>query len=210
MAANPRLAAMMLEHLKHPDPAVARAAVRLVFATGCDAPVQYGMDALRHADESVQLTVLQEVGTAMRHRTDIGLPDKVMAWLEAGEGKPRARLAALRMLAELGWLPATPGLERLARGPQPDESAEALAALAVVAPTRAAKLMTAWLSDRQPVRRAAAARAVVEVMALEPARAAAALQPLLADGARGADPLQPATTVGEVARRALAWVRVEK
>lgn len=207
VAMHPRVFALAADRFRHPDPAVAIAAVHMAFATGCDAPALYALDGLHHPDATVQLATVEAVAEAARTRLDIGLADKVAAWLDAGEGQPQARRTALRMLGRIGWLPATATLQKLTRSAQPDEAAEALVALAVVAPTEAAPLLEAWLRDKAPVKRGAAARAVAQVLAMDVAKAQRLLHPLLSDRAAGADPLAPKTTVAEVARQALAWVQ---
>jgi hypothetical protein len=209
VAVHPRIFALAADRFHHPDPAVALAAVHMAFATGCDAPALYALDGLHHPDVTVQLATLAEVAQASRTRLDIGLADKVAAWLDAGQGLAEARLSGLRMLGELGWLPATATLDRLTRGVKTTEAAEAFAALAVVAPTEVTPRLEAWLHDKAPVKRAAAARAVAQVLAMEPARVQRLLQPLLNDRALGADALAPRSTVAEVASRALARVRME-
>lgn len=206
---HPRLFALAAEKFAHPDPAVAEAAVRLAFSTGCDIPALYALDGLRHPDARVQRATVALVRDAARWRTDIGLVVKLTDWLESGEGAPQARLAAIRALGELAWLPATGVLNRLVRTGKLNEAAEAFVALSAVSPSAVAGQVEAWLRDKAAVKRAAGARAVAQALALDQRKVEKWLAMLLADPATGADPLAPTTTVGQVAKQALAYVRME-
>ncbi len=207
---HPRLFALVTEKFAHPDAAVAEAAIRLAFSTACDVPALYALDGLHHPDARVQAATVALLAEAARRRTDLGLVGKLLEWLESGDGAAQARLAAIRALGELAWLPATGVLDRLARTGKPNEAAEAFVALAAVSPWTVTGRLETWLRDKAPVKRAAGARAAAQALALEQAKVEKWLTALLEDRATGADPLAPATTVGQVAQKAMRYVRMEE
>lgn len=205
---HPRLAGLVTGQLAHPEPEVAEWTVHLLFQTGCDSPALYAMDGLQHASEPVRKATVGHVMDAATRHPDIGLMAKMSTWLENPTATRLEKVRTLRMLGDLGWLPATPTLQRLVGAKDPVVAAEALVALARVAPQTAAPWLKPWAKDRNPLRRAAAARAAADVFALDPDRGRQLLGPLLADKARVPMPDEGGATVGELARRALAYVEM--
>ncbi len=193
-----------------PDPALAVALIHADFACHCDAMALYGLDGLQHPEARVQAAAVSEALNALRHQADIGIGQKLLDWLSESTGNSMVRLQAVRGLGEVGWLPATVVLERLARGPNKPEAAEALVALAAVAPTLAEPLARPWLRDPAPVRRAAAVRALAQCLAMQPEAAWELLAPLASDGGRGVDPLEPdgGQTVGGVVKLAKYYIEI--
>jgi hypothetical protein len=206
---HPRLAALALDHVLSPHVEVATAAVGLAFATGCDAPSLYALDGLAHPDERVQRAVLAHLAILLQNHRDIGLASRLCRWLEEGKAPVTSRVLALRLLASVGWMPAEPTLQGLSQSTEPAVAAEALVAWAVVAPDRARASAVKWLTDRRPVKRAAALRALAQAAPEEPTTAVAIAR-LAHDRHAGADPLAAATTVAEVAQQALAYIALER
>jgi hypothetical protein len=197
-SAHPRLAGFVTPLALHPDPRVAEAAVRFLFATGCDTPALYALDALRHPSEAVQLAVVAEVQASLRTRRDLGLAGRLLGWVKEGKASPTARAEAIRKVGEIGWLPATPEFRALTKDSSALVAGEALVALAAVAPGEAEPLLSIWLSSRESVRRAAGVRAAANALASRPERMATLLEPLRRD-----------PQVAALVAQALAYARVE-
>lgn len=195
---HPRLAGFVTPLAVHADPRVAEAAVHFLFATGCDTPALFALDALRHPSETVQLAVVAEVQTSLRTRRDLGLAGRLLGWVTEGKASPTARAEAIRKVGEVGWLPATQEFRGLTKDASGLVSGEALVALAAVAPGEAEPLLPAWLSSRDPVRRAAGVRAAANALASRPERLAKLLEPLRRD-----------PQVSALVAQALAYARLE-
>lgn len=207
---EPRLASLALVHTTAPEAERALAAVRLMGASQCDTALLFVLDALGHSDPRVGLAGIEAVYAAGQRLTDGGVQQRLLAWLQKGEGPRPVRVAAVRALGELGYFAAGNDLLALSRDADAAVAGEALAALGRVAPLRAEPLIEAALASKQPLVRAGAIRAAAWALAMRPSRAVALLQPLAADRTAVPDaayPARPTLTLGGLATAALAHVR---
>ena len=213
VALQPRLAAFATGYLGVKDPQLAGAAVELHFASDCDTAVIYALDGFRHPDEGVQLTTLRLVLKASQDHENLRLADRIAALVAQGVGTPRARVVALRILGQLGTLATANQVEGLLKDKDDRVAAEALATLAVLQPESAAKLLTKWLKDKSPLKRAGALRAFAQVHGTRRDLAENVIRPLTRETTPLPDTLGvgvgPGKTIGEVARAALAYMEME-
>jgi hypothetical protein len=213
VALQPRLAAFATGYLSVKDPALATAAVELHFASECDTAVLYGLDGFRHPDEGVQLATLRMVYLTTQNHENLRLVDRIAALLADGVGTPRARVAALRVMARVGALATSNYAEALLKDKDDVVAAEALATLAVLQPARAGLYATKWLKDKSPQKRAGALRAYAQVFAVRQDLADTVIRPLMADPTPLADPsglnAGLGKTLGDVARAAVAYMALE-
>lgn len=212
-AAEPRLASLALVHTTAPEVERAVAAVHLMGASRCDSALLFVLDALGHNDPRVGIAAAEAVYAAGPALGDGGVQQRMLAWVQKREGKSSVRVAALRVVGELGYLAAGNDLVALASDPDAAVAAEALAALGRVAPLRAEPLLNAALQSKQPLLRAGGIRAAARALSMKPSTAQKLLQPLLADRTALVDPVypdRPALTVGAVAEAALAHIRGER
>lgn len=186
--------------------ALALALLRMDFATGCDTPVLYALDALDHpAPEVVELALRLAISQASEVQSAAPV-NRVVAWLERRSGPPRLRGLAMRLVGNLGLLHLSQALERLSRDADPLVAGEARVAWAKVSPGLAAKQLPAWWADPKPCAQLAALRAVAEIGAEQPEahlpklRAALANPALCRDGVTGDQ-----TSVGSTAQAVLNY-----
>lgn len=209
-AAEPRLASLALVHTTAPEVERAVAAVHLMGASRCDSALLFVLDALGHSDPKVGIAAAEAVYAAGAALGDGGVQQRMLAWVQKREGKSAVRVAAIRVVGELGYLAAGNDLVALTSDPDAAVAAEALAALGRIAPLRAEPLLTGALQSKQPVLRAGAIRAAAYALSMKPSAAQKLLQPLVADRAAVSDavyPDRPALTVGALAEAALAHIR---
>lgn len=210
-AKHPRLYGYATAATQNADAAVAQAALIGLMATQCDAGALYALDGLQHPTEIVQMTAIELLATAAIARRDLGLYGKLAQWLETRAGSPNSRRMATRLLGHIGWLPATETLRRLLSDADNQVAAEALVALATVAPDDVMATIKLWLRDKLPVKRAAAVQAIAQALAMQQMTALDLLKPLLNDRAPVPGlPQDPPTTVAELAKKAIAYVRLER
>jgi hypothetical protein len=188
---HPRLFAFLPVIDATTPPALALALLRMDFATGCDTPVLYALDALDHPSaEVVELALRLAIGQAGEGQSAAPV-NRVVAWLERRSGPPRLRGLAMRLVGGLGLLHLSQALERLSRDADPLVAGEARVAWAKVSPGLAAKQLPAWWADPKPCGQVAALRAVAEIGADQPEahlprlRAALANPALCRDGVTG-------------------------
>ena len=211
-AVEPRIIGFASQHLKNKDPNVVLAAATLIFAAGCDSPLDYAMDALEQDNPVIQSGLLQLAFRGALDHVEAPILTRVIDWLDAGGGTVQTRVLALRMLGSLGWWASADTLRRLTGDPDPAVSGEALASLAVVVGQVPEDKAKAFLADPSPLRRAGAIRAIAQGEAMRPDRIKALVEPLLSDKAPVADPLFPGQkkppSVGELAQRALDYAEI--
>ena len=211
-AVEPRIIGFATQHLRSKDPAVVLAAATLVFAAGCDSPLDFAMDALEQDNPVIQSGLLQLAFRGALDHVEAPILTRVIDWLDAGGGTVQTRVLALRMLGSLGWSVSAGTLLRLTGDADPAVSGEALASLAVVVGEVPQDKVQAFLADPNPLRRAGAIRAIAQAEAMRPERIKALVAPLLSDKSPVADPLFPGQkkppSVGELAQRALDYAEI--
>ncbi len=187
---HPRLAGFATPLLVHADAAVAAAAVRLHFATGCDTPALYAFDGLRHADASVREAVVAGVWRQSARRPDVGMIRRLIAHVRDGaETDQRVRVLIVRTVGAIGWLPARNDIAALVHHADSATAAEALATFALLDATVPAKLIEEAARSRDPWLRTGAARAIARGQTMRPERARALLDGLAGDPRAVRDPV---------------------
>ncbi len=204
--AHPRLFAFLPGLNRSTPPRLALATLQLNFATGCDTPMLFGMDALDHPSaEVVELAIRLSVAQTQQIRSP-ALADRVAAWLERRSGPARLRILAVRLLADLGAVHLTGLMARLSKDGDPLVTGEARVGWARLAPEDAGKQAEAWSQDRRPCSQMAALRATAEIGAANPWPLIPAVRLAARSPAVCADPLTgTALKVSDVAQQVLAY-----
>lgn len=185
---------------------LALALVNLDFATGCDTPILYALDALDHpAAEVVEQAIRKTAALAARIRSPAPV-DRVAAWLERRGGPPRLRLLGVRLLGGQGLVHLTGLMARLSNDPDAAVAGEARVGWARLAPGDAAKHAAGWWQDRRACAQVAALRATAELAANNPADYLKHLQQAARNSASCIDPLTNSPRkVSEVAQQVLVY-----
>lgn len=204
--AHPRLFAFLPTLDRNTPSNLALALVRLDFATACDTPVLYALDALDHPSAEVVELAVRLVAAQAQHIRSPAPVDRVAAWLERRSGPPKQRLLAVRLLADLGLVHLSGLMGRLSRDPDAAVAGEARVGWARLAPVDASKSAATWWQDRRPCAQLATLRAVALLGAAEPAVHLASVQSATQNSAICGDPLTGLPRkVSEVAQQVLDY-----
>lgn len=129
---HPRLAAFAAGWPGKAKPAVAKAAVDLMVATGCDVPALYALDALEHESLAVQLHAVDALARLLARHRDAGVLSKALRRARANDAVHMATRGLLARLAGgVGALTVTDRLLALR-----DDSSELVRAEVAVALAR--------------------------------------------------------------------------
>ncbi len=184
---------------------LALALVRFNFATWCDTPVLFALDALHHPDSRVVAAAAHQAVDLADQTTASAPLNRVVHWLASGTGQPALRVAIARRLGNAGYLHLLPLWQKLAADRDPAVVAEAQVAAARLSPADARAWVASALADRVPWRQVTALRAAVLAYAFDPAAVAAPLQKLCESRATWRDPADGAPVqVASVCKRARA------
>ena len=212
MAREPRLVGFVTQHLKNADADVVLAAATLVFAAGCEEPLEYALDALERKDTTIQTGILHLAYRAGLDHPNSPFVSRLPEWLAAGDGTTATRVLALRILGLLSWGPGIATVTQLTHDTDPAVAGEALMAMALITGGAPPATVKAFLADASPLRRAGAIRAVTQAEAMHPERIIAQVTPLLGDTAAVLDPVAPSRnkppTVADLARLALDYAAI--
>lgn len=207
---HPRLYAFLPTLDARTPTELALALVAFDFATRCDTPILFALDALHHLDGRV-VAAAAHAAVDLAEQTTASAPlNRVVQWLAAGKGPAGLRVAIARRLGNAGYLHLLPLWQKLAGDPDPAVVAEAQVAAARLAPADARIWVAAALADRAPWRQVTALRAAAIAYALDPAAIASSLEKPCAGTAIWRDPASGAPVqVAAVCKRARAILRAE-
>lgn len=207
VAQHPRLAAFATGYLAIADPQLALEAMEVHMAAECDTAVQYGMDGFKHPSEAVQIATLRRVFELAQNHDDLRLPGRILAWMREGYGSPLARVVALRMATQLGWLSSATDAEVLTGDKQDAVAGEAMVLLAMTQPVLTEGKLAKWLKEKSPIRRAGALRAFAQVNVYRPDVTDKLLRPLLEDRTVVTDAVTgEKRTLGDLAEAAMRYL----
>jgi len=207
---HPRLYAFLPTLDARTSVELAQAIVQFDFATGCDTPVHFALDALHHPDARV-VAMAAHGALDLAEATTASAPlNRTVQWLADAKGSPALRVAIARRLGNAGFVQLLPLWQRLAADRDLAVAAEAQVAAARLSPAAARGWVKAAMADRSPWRQITALRAAPLAYAFDPDALSGHLARLCASSAFWRDAANGAPVrVADVCARVSALLRAE-
>ena len=164
---HPRLFAFLPTLDAKTPSALALAMIDFDFATGCDTPALFALDALAHPDSKVVAAVLDRTLALASHTRQSAALNRVVDWLRNGKGPPALRVHAARQLGNAGYLALLPLWTALAADRDAQVALEAIVAQARLLAIAVAPKVLTLLGDSRPAHQIAGLRAAVFSLALD-------------------------------------------
>lgn len=190
---HPRLASFAGQDVRHSDPQLATAAVKVLLASRCDTSASYALDGLGHPDPAVRRAVISGVFAADRQMLDMGLMAKVVAHVTGSEADVVLASRAVRHLGQIAWVPGSGALTELLNQPKVSRALRCEASVALARMTSRVKTedVRVWAKAADPWSRMCAIRMAAAGLTGQRAAATTVLRPLLKDRRDVVDPLVP-------------------